>query len=226
MGRERSSSGSGNVNFLRTSYGKFVQSSTSDNPEAVERTNANGKQVFEVFFGKITGYITGIELKEDENPDFGDKWKITINDGSEINVLEIPYSGAATDGLLTRLPNADPTKLSRIRVGDYDRGEDKKPGTWLSLDQSDDEFPTSATEWENVPRKHDRDNPNGMPALKEMTVNKKKVWDSSEKMDFLSKVIAKYVKGLSKLEVPTLATATPNSGKVEAAVDGDDDLPF
>jgi hypothetical protein len=219
MGRETAENQSG-VNFLRTSYGRFVQNSTEDDKKAVERTNANGKQVFERFYSILSGYITNIELKEDENPDFSDKWKITIDDGEEVNLLEIPYSGAATDGLLTRLPNADPTKLSRIRVGDYER-EGKNPGTWLSLDQSDAEFPEKGVEWVNVPKAHDRENPNGMPPLKEVTVNKKKVWDSSEKMEFLTKVIAKYLKGLKGFEVPKKPAVQTVDVEEET-----DDLPF
>lgn len=91
--------------YLSITYGKFRQSSTKDDEEAVSRMNKDDKEVWERVFDWIEGKITKIYYKEDD--EFGNSFEVTIDDGAEKFNLSFKEDSRYCSDLLSKLPNID-----------------------------------------------------------------------------------------------------------------------
>ena len=165
--------------------GKICKKVPPEAPGAVSRTNKDGKLVHEKFYESIEGYLVYIE--KIAHQEYGDAWMVHLHDGTDPYKLRIPYTGRQTDGLLRRLPEIDLKQPITIVVGQYETVP----------------FLTVIQNGEKVPYFWTKENPGELPPMKLITVNNKKMWDHSIKMEYLEK----YLEG--KIN-PTLNKLHPN----------------
>lgn len=182
------------------------------------RTNKKGNLVHESFYDSITGRITAIAVRESE---FGKDWNVTLQDSAgNTEVLQFQYSSGYSTAFLTTLPNAD---LSReVKLVPSLKIENDKKRTSLFIQQDG--------QW--LKRKYKRDS--GLPDLQQVRFQGKMVWDSSDQMEFLEKVVKDEI--LPKLKpasgAPAAAPAslaTGNNGPQWSDQDNrtdDDQAPF
>ena len=205
MGMSNVSGGSGS--FWRVANHKFVRTVDADTVGAVSRVNANEKTVHEIMFNTVSGHITGLRLKVDENPKYKNKWVVTIKDGSETFLIDFPESGVAAEGILKRLPNIDVNEPVQLRVGSFVNEKSGLDQTWLVVDQLGDN-----NEWKLIDKAFANDE---LPALKPVEVNGETIWDKTERQTFFKGVVDAFSKSFDG----------GNSVAVVAET-ADDDLPF
>lgn len=161
--------------FYGISNGKIVRQFQSKTARSVERTNKNGKQVHEEFYDYLDGIITGITTKD--HTDYGKFWVITLKDGEQDQILQFNYSSGYANGFLKALPNVDLT--SKVKLSPSAKTEDGKTKTTLFINQHG-----KAIKWF-----YTKETPNGIPELRQQKVKGKIVWDDSDIMEFLEKMV-------------------------------------
>lgn len=213
MGLKQNSS---NVTYVRFKEGKFFRS-----------------QDKEATFGEIEGEIIGLSLADDEfeGRTFR-KLIIKMTDGEENFILNLNFDSSYCSNLISFLKNADLSKSLSL-VGSHKEGEDGKAQTAIFVKQGG----------EFMKKFYTKDHPNGLPKMKEVIVNKKKVWDKSEFQEFLENVVLNELapststrkmaeltseplpaKQAVNKEAKEELTAEPEDSIVQ--VDEEDDMPF
>lgn len=147
--------------------------------EAVEgstsRVNKNGKTVHETFYKALKGRITGITTKDGE---YGKFWNVTIQDEfGTTETLQFQYSSGYANGFLRALPNVDLS--SEVVIAPNMKIENDKKKTTIFLTQHG-----KAIKWF-----YTKENPNGIPDLKQVKVKGKITWDDSDIMEFLENMV-------------------------------------
>lgn len=194
----------GNLSYLKFKDGKFYSNKDK-----------------ETGYDSIEGFIKNFTIvDQDYKGDIDRKLVITITDeDGETYLLTTSLKTSYTTGLVSFLKNADLSEKLTL-VGSSKTGEDgivrnsiliKQEGVFLKG------FYTKAT-------------PNGMPPMKELIVNKKKVWDKSEVLEFLESVIIdELLPKVSKktfTPIPKASVSTEKVGQPAIVGEDDDDLPF
>lgn len=180
--------------YFNISNGKICQSFKTMVDGAIERTTKTGKIVFEKFYDYIDGIITGIETRESE---YGKSWLVSLLDEEtgQTQVLQFNYSSGYSAAFLKALPNVDMSKKVKITPKLTIEGDKKK--TTVFLNQGG-----NACKWAFT-----RDNPNGLPELKQIKVKGKITWDDSDVMEFLETMVKEQI--LPKLTRRAAAVAAP-----------------
>lgn len=197
-----------NAIFLTISNGKICKKVPKKTSISVERVNKNGVTVQEEYYKGWKGLITAIAVRE--HKDFGKFWNITLTDDQGDAILQMNYSSGYAAAFLKTLPNitldSDVIITPNLKI----EGEKKKTTVFVSQ--------------HGVSLKHyyTRDNPNGLPELKQIKVKGKLTYDDSDLMEFLENMVMTEI-------VPKL----PKLGsKVAAIIDEDiepetlEDAPF
>lgn len=171
MGAENKSS----LSFYSISNGKICKSVNQPTDKSVTRINKNNKTVHEEFFDQVRGRI--VDIKTKEHPEFGKFWVVTLEDATGKFNLEMKYSSGYSGSFLKTLPNVDFTAEVLLIPKMTIEGEKKK--TTLFITQH------------GQPLKHfyNKENPNGLPQLKQIKVKGKITWDDSEMMEFLENMV-------------------------------------
>lgn len=164
-----------NAIFLTISNGKICKKVLKKTAISVERVNKNGVTVQEEYYKGWKGLITGIAVRE--HKDFGKFWNITLTDDQGDAILQMNYSSGYANAFLKTLPNIDLNSDVVITPNLKMEGDKKK--TTLFITQH------------GVPCKwaYTKDNPNGIPELKQVKVKGKLTWDDSDLMEFLEKMV-------------------------------------
>ena len=206
------------------------------------KTNSNGANTYirfkdgkffrsndkETLFSEIEGEIIGLSMADDEFEGRNiRKFIIKMTDGTENYILSLSFDSSYCSDLVAFLKNADLSKtISLVGVFKEDKEGKTKPGI---LVKQDDVF---------MKKFYTKDNPNGLPKMKEIMVNKKKVWDKTEFQEFLEDVILNdLAKKVSKTKTASVAalTSAPTVGSKKPSEpldipdeqeDEDEDLPF
>ena len=171
---------SGGATYLSIADGKIVRNhKEAKQGVTVSRTTKTGKTVHEEKFDSITGRIVG--LKTHEN-DFGKQWHLTFTDGEDSYIVTMPYSSRYSTSFLKALPNIDLSK-------------DVKLMPWSMTDKQDaSKKVTGITMWQDgnkVAPAFTKDEPNGLPQMKQVKVKGQMTWDDSDMMEFLETVAMK-----------------------------------
>jgi predicted DNA-binding transcriptional regulator AlpA len=167
--------------YYNISNGKICQSFKAMVEGATERTTQTGKIVFEKFFDYIDGLITNIETRENE---FGKQWVVTLLDQETglSQSLQFNYSSGYAAAFLKALPNVDLSKKVKITPKLTIEGDKKK--TTVFINQGG-----HACKWF-----YTKDNPNGLPELKQVKIKGKLTWDDSDVMEFLENMVKNDIK--------------------------------
>ncbi len=163
--------------YLSVSNGKLVQQLRDATPESTSRVNKVGKTVNEVFYKDLTGIIAGIETKEN---DYGKQWQIIFQDGEDKYMVQMPYSGRYSSSFLKALPNVKHGETLRFMPWEMqDKNDANKKVTGITMYQNDGNGMVKIKPF------FTKDDPNGLPEMKQVKVKGKMTWDDSEMMAFL-----------------------------------------
>lgn len=152
----------------------------ANTPMAVSRVTKENKIIWERIFTDIDAYITGIESKDSP---YGKVWEVTLFDSGTEYVISFPYSGGNAGSFLRTLPNIDFNSL--VRIAPYHKIVDDKSRNSIYLSQQ----PEGVGSWQNVRWYFDKENPNGLPALRKITVKGEDVWDDTEILEFFESLL-------------------------------------
>lgn len=199
-----------NAIFLTISNGKICRRVPKKTATSQERVNKNGVTVQEEYYKGWKGRITAIAVRE--HPDFGKFWNVTLTDQDGDAVLQMQYSSGYSAAFLKTLPNIDLSADVIITPNQKMEGDKKK--TTLFITQH------------GIPLKHfyTRDNPNGLPELKQIKVKGKITWDDSDMMEFLENMVNTEI--VPKLPKQGAAASSPEPVEAGDADPDKEDLPF
>ena len=164
-----------NAIFLTISNGQICKKVQKPTSISKERVNKNGVTVNEEFYKGWKGRITAIEVRE--HKDYGKFWNITLSDSDGDAILQMQYSSGYSSAFLKTLPNVDLNSDVIIAPNMKIEGDKKKTTVFVTQ--------------HGVALKHfyNRDNPNGLPELKQIKVKGKITWDDSDMAEFLEKMV-------------------------------------
>lgn len=225
MGLESGSDGM----FLKIFEGQIVREVKEPiEGETKSRVNKQGKTVHYLTWKAVSGVITSI--KKHIHPEFGTSINIGLKDGSEYFTLSIQQNSRPGGTFLKTLPNID--LKEPVRFNPTVKTENNKQVTTLFIQQ----------DGTALRQAYSRDQPNGLPPMREMTIRGEKVWDDTDQINFLWAMVERdIIPKLPKQSDGSSATSTPaarpGSGssqpgatKQPAAAPADqgfiDDLPF
>lgn len=213
MGLEQNS----NKIYLSVADGKIIQRVQEGTEGAISRTTKEGKIVYELKHSAISGIISGIAVVEKE---FAGKklkqWNIDIDDVGLTYQLQLQYSSGYSTSFLKALANPILNFSSPIRIAPWMKVVNDKKKTSIYVQQNSEDIPWFFT----------KDNPNGLPEMKQVVVKGEKVWDDYDMMQFLEAYIkSKIVPQLSKGRVHTSNNA-PGYVPDYANAPEPNDLPF
>jgi len=166
-------------NFITILGGKFCQRVTEGTEGALKRTNKIGNVVFEKFYDNFTGKLVDITTRDG---DYGKSWNFMFQDKGEVYTLQLSYSNSFSTAFLKMLPNVDLTK--EMKVSPKTQEVDGKRKSSLFINQDGKALKHAYT----------RDNPNGMPDMKQTKVKGVVVWDDTERLEWLEKMVEKDIK--------------------------------
>lgn len=170
-------------------------------------------------FTEIEGEITGLSIQEDEYEGKPlRKLIVKMTDGLENFIISLSWDSVYASDLVGFL-KSEKLDLSKTLslVGVSKKGEDDKPKVGILVKQND----------EFMKKYYTKDNPKGLPPMKQVTVNKKKTWEKSEMMDFLEDVLLNdLAKKVSKTKPATGQSGTMVTSESNSVSVSDDSMPF
>lgn len=152
------------------SAGKFSMRVPKGTEGAVDRINKENKEVSELFFDFFTGTLKDIQVKEGS---YGKQWEFKFDANGELYTLQLSYSNSFAKNILKMIQNVDVTKP--FTMSPKAEMVDGKNKTSLFINQ------------DGTPVKHSytKENPNGMPPMKQIKVKGQIAWDDTEAIEFL-----------------------------------------
>lgn len=219
-------------NYLTCSAGKWRERVSESTPGAISRMTtpldgSPGKVVHEIVDDYVEGEI--LDIRKQEHDDYGDKWVITIKDGTSRLVLQVRYDSGYAMAMLTKLPNVDITRP--VMFLPYYFEDEKKARMVLKQ------------EGIKIPTFYSREDPKGFPPLAEdASKSDVKRWkiDAMEFLDaMVEKVVRPHLPPMDETEeitayedrsdshsLPASNHAGPAADSQDPGPDADDDLPF
>lgn len=176
--------------FLSIMGGKIVQTFKTETPGAKTRVVGKGKNkgqtVWDKQYGSITGLIKDIHVSENE---WGKQWNVELfcEDGEPGNqnfTLNMPYSSKPSKYFLLAVKNVDVTK--RVEFTPWESSKLVDGATVVSTSL----YIKNEGQKESAKWFYTKEDPQGMPGLKEVMVNGKKTWDSTDQLAFFEKMVA------------------------------------
>lgn len=161
-------------NFITILNGKFCQRVPDGTAGAVSRINKLNKTVFEKFYDSFTAKLINIKTQDGA---YGKNWLFVFKDNGEVYNLQLSYSNSFATQFLKMLPNIDLTKEMKLSPSVKEVDGKNKSSLFVNQD--------------NQPIKHafTKDNPNGMPDLKSVTIKGQAMWDDTERLAFLQNMV-------------------------------------
>ena len=179
-------SGSSTI-YLSVADGYLVRSYKEANANTTERVTKTGKLVHEERFKDLTALLVGGEVKEN---DYGKQWAFKFIDDGVTYIVNVSYSSRYASSFLKALPNIDlssPVKFMPWSM--VDKNDPLKKVTGITCYQSGNKIAPAFT----------KDNPNGLPGMKQIKVKGKITWDDSDMTEFLESLAEKYFSGIKPI---------------------------
>lgn len=189
--------------YLSIADGKLVrQYKEAIHNVTTSRINKTGKTVHEQKFDYIEGKLAGLRVNIN---DYGKQYVLTVVDDEDNKFfINIMYSSRYANSLLKCLPNVDLQKPVKMQP-------------WSLIDKKDPtKTVTGITLWQDskkIEPAYTKENPNGLPPMKQIKFKGEMKWDSGDMDEFLEQ------KSLALFESQP-AAAPAGDGPTE-----DDDLP-
>ena len=188
--------------FITILGGKFCQKVPEGTQGAVTRTNKLGKTVTEKFYDSFTGKLVGIKTQEGT---YGKSWIFSFQDSGDIYHLQLSYSNSFATAFLKMLPNVDLTK--EMKVQPSVKEVDGKNKSSLFINQNG----------QSVKHAYTKDAPNGLPPMVQVTVKGEKIWDDTDRIEFLYQMVMDTI--VPRLAGYTGAIATPEDDDMAVSTD-------
>lgn len=167
--------------YLSVADGKIIQRVKEGTPNAIQRTTKNGKVVHEIKFGSLSGFLSGVSIKENE---FGKDWIFEIEDDGQVFALQMMYNSRYATTFLNALLNPDVNLNMPITITPWSKEVEGKTKTATYLKQGEEDVKWYFT----------KDNPNGMPPLEKVVFKGKEQWDDFAIMEFLKAQVETKIK--------------------------------
>lgn len=168
---------SSNTIYLSVADGKLVRQHREATSETTQRVTKTGKLVHEERFKDLVAQLIGAETKEN---DFGKQWCLKFKDGEDMYIVNMPYSSRYAASFLKALPNIDlPKNVKFMPWSMNDKQDATKKVTGVTCYQSD------GNGWVKIAPAFTKDNPNGLPQMKQVKVKGVVQWDDTDLMEFL-----------------------------------------
>jgi hypothetical protein len=164
-----------NAIFLTISNGQICKKVLQPTAISKERVNKNGATVHEEYYKGWKGQITAIAIREHQ--EYGKFWNITLTDNEGDAVLQMKYSSGYAGAFLKILPNIDLNGDVVITPKLTIEGQKKKTSLFVTQ------------HGQPVKWFYTKDNPNGLPQLQKRKLKGQDVWDDTEMMEFLEKMV-------------------------------------
>ena len=165
--------------YLNITSGKIARRIKNESDTSKSRTNKGGKLIHEELYDNVSGFITGIKIKDGV---YGRQLSINIDDDGERAVLQMPFSSGYAISFLKALPNAD-LKQKVTLIPKSEEKDDKTKKTVLFISQGG-----KGVKWAFT-----KDNPNGLPDMEKIKVKGKETWDDSKQLEYFER----YITGLA-----------------------------
>lgn len=193
MSRGLKNNKANDTTYVTMSRGEFVkrvkEETKASRSRKLEKGVNQGSVVHEEFFNEFTGQLIGIKVEH--HPDFGSSWAfkfdVTVAE-PEFLILKLPYSSGYSNNVLTRLPNINNFANDLTLKGYKFKPADKeKEIMGISMIEYIGDSPAKVTPF------YTRETPNGIPEMKQIKVKGKDVWDDSERLEFLQKMVDRMI---------------------------------
>lgn len=161
--------------YLSIGEGKITRRVQSPTKDSKQRTTKQGKVINEEIYDAISGNLT--DIKVTTHKDFGKFWNIFLQDGDQTYCLQMNYSGGYSSGFLKALPNVDLKARVRLIPSMKMEGTKKKVALFISQ------------HGHSLKHYYSKDHPNGLPQMEQKKVKGQIVWDDSDMMEFLEKMV-------------------------------------
>ena len=162
-------------NFISIFNGKITQRVPEGTAGSVTRTNKIGKIVTERYFDSFTGKLIGINPMDGT---YGKQWYFSFKDKGEVYILTMGYDSSIALAFLAMLPNVDLSKEIKVSASVT---QNNKGGENTSIFINQD--------GKAIKHAYTKENPNGLPPWKAVTINGNTLWDKSEPLAFLENMV-------------------------------------
>lgn len=226
--------GSGKI-YIGCSKGMFVRRMDKPNKDTIERVLEKGPKkgeiVYEYHFNWFEGQLLSIRRQAHEQYGISYEFEFDVSPNPEekkIFVLKLNHDSGYAKNILMKLPNCDLKEDLCLTSYKFTPTGQSKPRMGISVSQNDNKVPAAFT----------KDEPNGMPQIKQVVINGKSVWDSTEQMEFFEKMLEDNIRPLLAKNVKEVVM-TPQEHmdnfeeqsdsvtQLESGQEGEeDDLPF
>jgi len=164
--------------FLNIYEGQFAKRVDPSTEGATKRKLKTDKIVHELYYNALEGYLLAVE--EHVHEEYGKFFKLTLENDGVLYCFDMKQTSGYAMGFLYRIESCDLTEP--IKFKPYyieDKEVDGKFKAYMVLYQNGKKIESNYT----------KDNPNGLPEMKQVEVNGDKVWDSSDRMSFLKSML-------------------------------------
>lgn len=187
------------------------------NIKAGELVTKNKEGIVDTF-RSLEGVLTGINIstKEYEGREY-EQLSLMITYDGELYELQMRFDSGYGRGFCYQISNA--TLDKPILFSPKYSEKDGKKDYWLFLNQFGKPLQRAFT----------KDNPNGLPPMKEYYIKGKKVWDNTDQLAFWKKMIDEKIRpnllhpAIAENDIDKVKEEIPDANNITEAID---DLPF
>jgi hypothetical protein len=205
--------------FVSIVGGRFCIRVPEGTAGAETRVNKLGKTVTEKYYDNFTGKLVGLKVTDGN---YGKQWEFSFQDSGEVYKLQLGYTNSFAKNILKMLPNADLSKEMKV-----------SPQTKVEADGTKKSSVFINQDGQALKHAYTKDAPNGLPQMVQVMVKGTLVWDDTDQMVFLEKMVNETI--IPKLggAVVTSSTAPVAEKSLDEAVDeiqagaeNPDEIPF
>jgi hypothetical protein len=195
-----------NGKYVSIVGGRFCIRVPEGSEGAVTRVNKLGKTVHEKYYDNFTGRLVG--LKTTDGGTYGKQWEFSFQDAGEVYKLQLGYTNSFAKNIIKMLPNADLTKEMKI-----------SPSTKVEADGTKKSSIFINQDGKALKHAYTKDAPNGLPQMTQVMVKGTLVWDDTDQMVFLEKMVnEKIIPKLGGVVVTGAGTTTAPVDSFDKAV--------
>lgn len=174
--------------YLTIVNGKVTRRLKGEEPGAEKRALKNGREVWEMRYDQVDGKIKGFEWESHD--EYGEFINVMLEDNSgDAFQLQMPIRGGYAYGFFSRIPNVDFNKEVRLTPYLIDRSKEGKSDKAVLVIYQDDNLGNST----KVESFFTRENPNGLPELKQVEFQGQTRWDDTDRVAFFRAVMDKKI---------------------------------
>lgn len=163
--------------YLSVADGSIIRQHKEATEFTKERVTKTGKLVHEQKYKDLSGILVSVQTREN---DFGKQWSLKFKDGEDVYIINLPYSSRYSSDFLKKLPNIDLSNVVKFAPYSFADKQTQKQITGITLYQNGNKVESAYT----------KDNPNGLPQMKQIKVKGVTTWDDTDMMEFLEQKTA------------------------------------